>query len=133
MDFLILRALPPKNGYHFSEGGVGGGMGRGVKNFRSKGYKQWRSILLSHHQRSSGNAADVKFLVGGSNPGRPTLGGGGGGGGAKFARSGFEPPTKGTPAGCTTTRPLLGLRCKASLLLCAASATDKKPKLCVSV
>ena len=25
MDFLILRPLPPKNGYHFFEGGVGGG------------------------------------------------------------------------------------------------------------
>ena len=27
MDFLILRPLPPKNGYHFFEGGVGGGVG----------------------------------------------------------------------------------------------------------
>ena len=25
MDFLILRPLPPKTGYHFFEGGVGGG------------------------------------------------------------------------------------------------------------
>ena len=131
MDFLILRPLPSKTGYHFFEGGVGGGVGGGQK-FRSKGYKQWRSISLSHHRRSNGNAADAKFLVGGSNPCRPTLGGGGGGG-AKFARPGFEPPTKGTPAGCITTRPLLGLRCRASLLLRAASATDKKPKLCVSV
>ena len=34
MDFLILRPLPPKTGYHFFEGGgggVGGGMGGGQK------------------------------------------------------------------------------------------------------
>ena len=91
-------------------GGVGGG-GGGVKSFCSKGYMQWRSISLSHNQRSNGNAADVKFLVGGSNPGLLTFGGGsGGGGGAKFARLGSEPPTRGTPVGCITTRPLLGLR-----------------------
>ena len=46
------------------------------------------------------------------------------GGGAKVARLGFEPPTTRMPVGCITTRPLL---------LGAASATDKKPKLCVSV
>ena len=34
--------------------------------------------------------------------------------------------------GCITTQPLLGLRRRAPLLLGAASATDKKPKLCVS-
>ena len=28
MDFLILRPLPPKTGYHFFEGGVGGGGGQ---------------------------------------------------------------------------------------------------------
>ena len=33
MDFLILRPLPPKTGYHFFEGGcVGGGWGGG-QNF----------------------------------------------------------------------------------------------------
>ena len=31
MDFLILRPLPPKTGYHFFEGGVGGGWGGGSK------------------------------------------------------------------------------------------------------
>ena len=35
MDFLILRPLPPKTGYHFFEGGgggwVGGGWGGGQK------------------------------------------------------------------------------------------------------
>ena len=45
----------------------------------------------------------------------------------------FEPPTTRMPVGCVSTRPLLVLRRRASLLLGAASATDKKPKLCVSV
>ena len=35
MDFLILRPLSPKTGYHFFEGGVGGvGGWGGVKSFR---------------------------------------------------------------------------------------------------
>ena len=87
--------------------------------------------MLSHNRRSNGNAADAKFSVGGSNPGQPTVGGGGGG--AVFPRPGFEPPTKKTPVSCITIWPLLGLRQKVSALLGAASATDKKPKLCVSV
>ena len=36
MDFLILRPLPPKTGYHFFEGGVGGGgwgLGGGGQKF----------------------------------------------------------------------------------------------------
>ena len=34
MDFLILRPLPPKTGYHFFEGGVGGGwVGGGGQKF----------------------------------------------------------------------------------------------------
>ena len=103
----------------------------GVKSFRSEGSKQWGSTLLTHNYCSNGNAADVKFTVGGSNSGRPTLGGGGGG--AKFTRPGFKPPTKKTPVSCITIRPLLDLRRKVSPLLGAASATDKKPKLCVSV
>ena len=40
MDFLILRPLPPKNGYHFFEGGGVGGVGGGVKSFCLIGYKQ---------------------------------------------------------------------------------------------
>ena len=47
-----------------------------------------------------------------------------------MARRGFEPPTTRMPVGCITTRPLLRLGRRASLLLGAASATDKKPKLC---
>ena len=36
MDFLILRPLPPKTGYHFFEGGWGGvgvGVGGGCQKF----------------------------------------------------------------------------------------------------
>ena len=40
MDFLISRPLPRKTGYHFFEGGVGGGWGGGVKSFCLIGYKQ---------------------------------------------------------------------------------------------
>ena len=133
MDFSILRPLSPKTGYHFFEGGVGWGWGDGgwggVKSFRSEGSKQWGGISLSHHRRSNGNAADAKFFVGGSNPGRPTVGGGG----AKFARPRFEPPTIRTPGRRITIQPLLVLGQNVSPLLGAASATDKKPKLCVSV
>ena len=88
-------------------------------------------LKISHNCRSNGNTAHSKFSVGSSNPGRLTVGGGGGG--AVFTRQGFEPPTKKTPVSCSTIRPLLGLRRKVSPLLGAASATDKKPKLCVSV
>ena len=55
------------------------------------------------------------------------------GGGAKAGRLGFEPPITRMPAGCVTTRPLPGFQRRASVLLGAVSATDKKPKLCVSV
>ena len=41
MDFLILRPLPPKTGYHFFEGGWVGGWGGGVKSFCLIGKKQW--------------------------------------------------------------------------------------------
>ena len=40
MDFLILRPLPPKTGYHFFEGGGG------VKSFCSIGYKHWGRMVL---------------------------------------------------------------------------------------
>ena len=127
MDFLILRPLPPKTRYHF----LGGwGAGGGVKSFRSTGFKQWGSPALLQYRRSNGNAADAKFAVGGSIPGLLTFSGGGG---DKFSRPGFKPPTKEIPVGCITIRPLLGLRRKVAPLLGDASASDKKPKLCVSV
>ena len=99
----------------------------GVKSFHSEGSKQWGDIPLSHYRRSNGNAADAEFSVGGLNPGWPTAGGVGG---ATFAPPGFEPPTKKSAVGCITIWPL---RQKVSPLLGAASATDKKPKLCASV
>ena len=68
--------------------GVGG---VGVKSLRSEGSKQWGGILLSHHRRLNGNAGRCKVSVGGSNPGRPTVGAGSG---AIFARWGFEPLPK---------------------------------------
>ena len=110
MDFLILRPLPPKTGYHFlggGGGGVGGGGGGGVKSFRSEGSKQWGSRPPLDNPWSNGNAADAKFSVRGSNPGLLTFRGGGG---AKCSQPGFEPPTKETPVGCVTNRPLRGLQ-----------------------
>ena len=127
MDFLILRPLPPKTRYHFFEGGWVG-WGGGVKSFCSEASKQWGRMSLTHNCRSNGNAADVKFSVGGSNPGRLTFGAGAGG--VKSTLPGLEPPTKEAPVGCTTIRPLLGLSCGVSALLGAASATDKKPMFC---
>ena len=73
-----MRPLSPKTGYHFFEGGGGVGWGGGVKSFRSEGFKQWGSTLLTHNCWSNGNTADEQFSVGGSNPGRLTIGGGGG-------------------------------------------------------
>ena len=128
MDFLILRPLRPKAGYHLFGGGwVGWG---GVKSFRSTGFKQPGSPALSHQRRSHGNAPDAKFAVGGSNPGLLTFSGGGG---VKFSRPGFEPPTQGISVGCITIRPLLDLKRSIAPLLGDASATDKKPKMCASV
>ena len=98
-------------------------MGGGVKSFCSEGSKQWGNLSISQNRRLNGNAADAKFLVGGWNPGRLTDGGGGGS--AVFTRPGFEPPTQKSTFGCITIRPLVGLRCKVTPLLGAASATDK--------
>ena len=78
------------------------------------------------------NAAHARYAGVGSNPGSVIFAAAAGGG-ATVARPGFEPPTARMPAGCITTRPLCALQRRASLLLWAASATDKKPKLCVSV
>ena len=128
MDFWILRPLSPKTGYHFFEGGLGG-----VKSFRSEGFKQWGSTVVTHNCWLNGNTADQRFCVAGSNPDRLTLGGGGGGGGAKMRRLGFEPSTLTAVSDCLTTRPLPDLKWRASPLLGAASVTDKKPERCVSV
>ena len=50
-----------------------------------------------------------------------------------FARPEFKPPTKKSAVSYITIWLLLALSQKFSPLLGAASATDKKPKLCVSV
>ena len=52
---------------------------------------------------------------------------------AVFTRPGFEAPTKKTVVSCTTIGPLLDQVRNVPPLLGAACATDKKPKLCVSV
>ena len=85
-------------------GGWGGG---GSKVFALRGTSSGEAYRLSHSRRSNVNAADVQFTVGGWNPGLLTFGAGGG---AQVAGPGFEPPIKGTPVGCITTRQLLGLR-----------------------
>ena len=48
MDFLILRPLPPKTGYHFFEGGWGGvGVGGGGQKFLlNRLNKQWGRTAL---------------------------------------------------------------------------------------
>ena len=67
----------------------------------------------------------MDLQVGGSIPGRPNSVGAG--------RPGCEPPTYMTAVGCFTIRPLLALQYLFSPLLEDASATEKKPKPCVSV
>ena len=129
MDFLILRPLPPKTGYHFFEGGVGGS-----KVFADQAPSSGEA--QRPHTTTVGRMVtqpDAAAMVGGSSRGRCALCGGGGGGGGIFARPGFEPPTKKSTARCITVWPLLGLWAKWYPLLAGVSATDKKPKLCVSV
>ena len=48
MVVLILRPLPLKTGYHFFEGGWGGGVGGGggVKSFCLIGYKHWGRMVV---------------------------------------------------------------------------------------
>ena len=102
MDFLILRPLPPKTGYHFFRGGGVGGGGGGSKVFAEQ---QWGSQQLPHHCRSNGNAADAWFRVGGSIPGLLTFAAA-----APlqtFSAPGFEPPTQKLAVACITIRPLL--------------------------
>ena len=98
-----------------------------LDNLSSKGSKQWGNLSLSHNRWANGNAAEANFSVGGSNPGRPIVGGGGG---AVFTRSGFELPTEKTPVNSITIRPLLGLRRMVSPLLGAASDMTKTQVVC---
>ena len=100
MDFLILRPLPPKTGYHFFEGG-GGVVGGGVKSFRSEGSKQWETPSCHIRLWSNRNALGRRIL--GLRFDSRSMGAGAG---AVLAALGFEPPTKKSAAVCITIRPL---------------------------
>ena len=85
---------------------------------------------MSHPPRSNGDAAGDSFL------GRwfkSWSGDAGGGAAAILTAPGFEPPTKKSVSACITIQPLPILHQKFSPLLGPVFATDKKPKVCVSV
>ena len=111
---------------------MGGVLGGGSKVFAEKATNSGDAQCWGHGQRSNGNAVGFRFVGTDSNPALQNFSAAAGGG-AKVAGPGFEPLPTRVPVGCITTRPLLGLQQWASLLLGPASATDKKPKLCVSV
>ena len=98
MDFLILRPLSPKTGYHFFEGGVGVGVwwggGQKFSLRRLQAVGKPFSIRLP--------PADEQFSAGGSNTGPCTVAGGGG---TVLTRAGFEPPTGKTRVGCAIISP----------------------------
>ena len=73
---------------------------------------------------------NTAIVVVGSNPGRRILRGGGGG---IFTGPGFKPPTKNPEPAALPFSHCFNTRTKESPLLGAVSATDEKPKLCVSV
>ena len=99
MDFLILRPLSPKTGYHFFEGGGWGG---------SKVFAQMApSSGEAYRCHTTAGRMVMQFSVGGSNPGRPNVGGGSG---AIFAGSEFALATKRSALSCITIRPLLALQ-----------------------
>ena len=109
---------------------MGWGMG-GVKSFRSEGSKQWGGIFsVTTNTGRMVIQLPAKLGAGGSVPGQSTVASDGG---AIFARSGLEPPITNTLTSRITIRPLLAINQMYSPLLGAAAATDKKPKLCVSV
>ena len=62
MDFLILRPLSPKTGYHFFEGGGGRGMGGGSKVFAQKAPSSGETHYYNNQAWSNGNAANHRFL-----------------------------------------------------------------------
>ena len=113
--------------------GVWGGVG-GVKSFCLEGSKQWGRWWLPYNCWSNGNAAGCGVKGRWFEPrGGYSFDAAGGGGGGILTSPGFEPPTKKSTVHCITFRPLLDCRDNCSPLLGAVSATDKKPKLCVSV
>ena len=84
-----------------------------------------------HRRWSNGNAADAHFMVGGSNPGVLTYAA------AALlqiiAAPGFEPPAYKFAVACITTRPPPILEVSMVPTAHKVSATNKKPKVCVSV
>ena len=122
MDFLILRPLSPKTGYHFFEVGGGGAS----KVFAQKAPSSGEAYRCHTKCRWNGNADDCKFLGRRFESWSVTVVGGGG---AIFAQLVFKPPTIKTLVSCITIRPLLAVSQMFSPLLGAAAATDKKPKL----
>ena len=110
MDFLILRPLPPKTGYHFFEGGGWGG-GGGWVGGGGGGQKFLLNRLQAVGTRGADNTASGpmvtqpipdsqasgRFLV-------CKIFSAAAGGGAKV---GIEPPTTRMPACCITTWPLI--------------------------
>ena len=129
MDFLILRPLSPKTGYHFFEGGGLGGS-KGSKVFAQQAPSSGEAIRYHIKLWSNGKATCCKVLgrrfesrLVDCRRHRPAI----------FARPGFEPPTQKSVVSRITIQSKLALRYRFSPLLGAESATDKKPKLCVSV
>ena len=66
MDFLILRPLPPKTGYHFFEGG-GGGVGGGGGGVGGGGGGGGQKFLLNRLQavgtHGAGNRASGPMVA----------------------------------------------------------------------
>ena len=125
MDFLILRPLSPKTGYHFFEG-VGGGL----KVFAQKAPSSGETHYCNKQAWSNGNAANHRFLDQRDSCWvdcrrrrrphvRPT--------GVRTADQ------KSLRAAALPFSHYLHCRSSSSPLLTAEYATDNKPKLCVSV
>ena len=131
MDFLILRPLPPKTGYHFFGGWGGGGVGGGGQKFLLHRLQP----VGTHSAVNTVSGPVVTQLIPDLQASDRIL----------VCRI-LAPPSAAAqkwPNWGPNRRPAgsgrllyhsarLGLQCRASLLLGSASATDKKPKLCVS-
>ena len=84
MDFLILRPLPPRTGYHFFGGGGGWGCWGGGQKFLLNRLQ----AVGTHSAVNMVSGPVVPQLI----PDLPDFSAAAGGG-AKVARMGFEPPT----------------------------------------
>ena len=126
MDFLISRPLPPKTGYHFFGGWDGGGVWGGGQKFLLHRLQ----AVGTHSAVNTVSGPVVTQLIPDLQASDRIL----------VCRISAPPSAaarKWPNWGAGSGRLLyhwarLGLQCRASLLLGSASATDKKPKLCVS-